>query len=135
MTLARQVLGREALYVDDAWANISRFGDYCMPHSHLRSVASVVYFLSLGDEDPDHPMSGRFCIGDPRLRACCQMEEGRMTHTMTPEIRPGTMIIFPSQVVHFVNPYTGRAPRISLAWNLTLSPLTGAAGDRWATER
>ena len=36
----------------------------------------MVYFLSLGDEDPDHPMSGRFCIGDPRLRACCQFETG-----------------------------------------------------------
>jgi len=132
MNLCRQVLGDKPFFVDDAWANIYRQGDYCMPHSHLRSAASVVYFLSLGDEDPDHPMSGRFCIGDPRLRACCQMEEGRMTHSMTPEVRQGTMIVFPSQLVHFVNPYTGRSPRITLAWNVTLTALAGSAGDRWA---
>ena len=134
MHLCKQVLGDKSFFVDDAWANIYHNGDYCMPHSHLRSAASVVYFLSLGDEDPEHPMSGRFCIGDPRLRACCQMEEGRMTHSMAPDIRPGSMIIFPSQVVHFVNPYTGHTPRITLAWNVTLSALEGSAGDRWRTE-
>jgi hypothetical protein len=131
LRLCQSVLGTEALFVDDAWANIYRPGDYCMPHSHLRSVASVVYFLALGEPDPEHPMSGRFCIGDPRLRAFCRMEDGRMTHSMAPEVRPGTMIIFPSQLVHFVNPYTGQSPRITLAWNFTTQALAGNARDDW----
>jgi len=131
LRLCQSVLGDVPLFVDDAWANIYRPGDYCMPHSHLRSVASVVYFLSLGDPDPEHPMSGRFCIGDPRLHACCRMEDGRMTHSLTPEVKAGTMIIFPSQLVHFVNPYTGHSPRITLAWNFTTQALAGDARDDW----
>jgi len=102
-----------------------------MPNHHLPSVASVVYVLDLGDPDPTHPMSGRFCIGDPRLRACCRMEDGRMTRSMTPEVRAGTMIIFSGQLVHFVNPYTGRSPRITLAWNFTTRALAGHARDDW----
>lgn len=131
LRMCREILGQDQLFVDDAWGNIYRTGDYCMPHSHLRSHASVVYFLTLGDEDSQHPMSGRFCIGDPRVKACCQMEEDRMTHTMVPDVKPGSMIMFPSELVHFVNPYTGRTPRITLSWNINLSPIAGNAGDRW----
>ena len=29
------------------------------------------------------------------------------------------MLIFPSQVVHGVNPYTGTNPRITLSWNIS----------------
>jgi len=131
MALCRSVLGEGELFVDDAWANVYRNGDYCMPHSHVRSVASVVYFLALGDDDPDHPMSGRFFIGDPRVSSCCPLEEGRMTHSMSLDVRAGTMIIFPSQLVHFVNPYTGQSPRITLAWNFTTRALAGNARDDW----
>ncbi len=135
LRMCQLMLGRDQLFVDSAWGNVYRGGDYCMPHSHLRSTASVVYFLALGDDDPAHPLSGRFCIGDPRVQVCCQMEEGRMTHSLIPEVRAGSMIIFPSQMVHYVNPYTGHTPRITLAWNITLAALPGSAGERWATAK
>lgn len=131
LALCSRILKRHQLFVDDAWGNIYHNGDYCMPHSHLRAAASVVYFVSLGDDDPQHPMSGRFCIGDPRSKACCQMETDRMTHSLIPDVRPGSMLIFPSQLVHFVNPYTGRAPRITLSWNINLQALQGRPEDAW----
>ncbi len=133
MSLCSRILKRHQLFVDDAWGNVYHNGDYCMPHSHLRATASVVYFLSLGDEDPNHPMSGRFCIGDPRSKACCQLESDRMTHSLIPDVRAGSMIIFPSQLVHFVNPYTGKAPRITLSWNINLEALKGRPEDAWHT--
>lgn len=125
-TLFRRVLECDQAVVDLSWANVYRTGDYCMPHSHLRSTASVVYCLDPGDEDPEDPHSGRFCFVDPRLRNCCQEQEGCMTAPFLPGMTAGTMLIFPSQLVHAVNPYTGTRPRITLSWNINKNVLSGS---------
>ncbi len=132
--LFQKVLDCEQSIVDLSWANVYRSGDYCLPHSHLRSTASVVYCLDPGDEDPEDSQSGRFCFVDPRLRNCCQHQEGCMTTPFFPGMAAGTMLIFPSQLVHSVNPYAGKRPRITLSWNINKnalpgSPLPMSAGD------
>jgi hypothetical protein len=119
LALFRLVVEQKEAIADLSWANVYRRGDYCMPHSHLRSKASVVYFLENGDSDPGDPLSGRFSFSDPRLPACCSHEPGRMTKPLVPPCPAGTMLIFPSQVVHGVNPYAGTNPRITLSWNIS----------------
>jgi len=104
--------------VDLGWANISRSGEYLSPHSHDKSVGSVVYVVDPGDEDPANALSGRLSFADPRIAGCCNREEGCVTMEVSPELKPGTMVIFPSQMVHFVHTYTGKRPRITIAWNL-----------------
>ena len=123
--LFRRVTGLETVYTDSSWANIYRSGDYCMPHSHLRAAASIVYMLDPGDPQPEDPHAGQFCIVDPRVGCCCQEEDERMTTPFTPAMSPGTMLIFPAQIVHSVNPYNGRRPRLTLAWNLNDRPIAG----------
>jgi hypothetical protein len=125
MLLFKRVLECDQAVVDFSWANVYRSGDYCMPHSQLRSTASVVYCLDPGDEDPEDAHSGSFCFVDPRLRNCCQEQEGCMTAPFLPGMTGGTMIIFPSQLVHAVNPYTGKRPRITLSWNINKNALPG----------
>ena len=124
--LFMQVLECDQAVLDISWANVYRTGDYCMPHSHLRSTASVVYCLEPGDEDQEDPHSGRFCFVDPRIRNCCQEQEGCMTTPFLPGMTSGTMIIFPSQLVHAVNPYTGKRPRITISWNINKNALPGS---------
>jgi len=121
----KRALKSKSAVADLTWASIYRKGDYCMPHSHLRSTASVLYFLDEGDDDPDDSFSGRFCFTDPRMSSCCPDEEGCMTAAFLPDTRPGTMIIFPSQLVHCVNPYTGDTPRITLSWNINDKSVPG----------
>lgn len=125
-TLFRHVLGSEDAVVDLSWAEVYRSGDYCLPHSHVRSTASVVYCLDMGDVDLEDELSGRFCFVDPRLQHCCQDQEGCVTAPFVPEMAAGTMIIFPSQLVHTVNPYTGARPRITLTWNINKNALPGS---------
>jgi hypothetical protein len=125
MSLFKRVLACEQAAVDISWANVYRSGDYCMPHSHPRSTASVVYCLEPGDEDPEDAHSGCFCFVDPRLRNCCREQDGCVTEPFLPSMSSGTMIIFPSQLVHAVNPYTGKRPRITLSWNINKSALSG----------
>jgi hypothetical protein len=132
LMLAHHTLSRRPVYADDSWASVYRVGDYCMPHSHLRSSVSIVYMLDPGDEDPGEPMAGKFCFADPRIEACCPDEPNRVTRHMIPELKPGTMLIFASDYLHSVNPYRGKRPRITLSWNVTLERLPGRPGEGWA---
>lgn len=133
LTFAHRVLSRSDVFTDDCWANVYRDGQYCMPHSHLRSNASIVYLLDPGEPDPDDAMAGKLIFADPRIPFCCPNEPGRVTGLLVPEMREGTMIIFASDYLHSVNPYRGARPRISMSWNVTLKPLPGQAGEGWRT--
>lgn len=125
--LFRRVGQTKDAVIDLSWASIYRAGDYCMPHSHRRSTASVVYCLDAGEEDRDDSINGRFSFVDPRLACCCQESEGYVTTPFLPDLSAGTMMIFPSQLVHAVNPYHGQRPRITLSWNINAQPFPGPA--------
>jgi len=131
LMLAHHTLSRRPVYADDSWGSIYRTGDYCMPHSHLRANASIVYMLDPGDDDPGEPMAGKLCFADARIPACCPHEPGRVTQHLIPTMAPGTMIIFASDYLHSVNPYRGQRPRITLSWNITIERLPGRPGEGW----
>jgi hypothetical protein len=132
MRFASLALGVENVVVDDCWANVYRKGNYCMPHSHLRAAASLVYFLDPGDVDTEDPGAGRFYFCDPRIPFCCDFEDGRVTRLFMPDMYAGSLLIFPAQFVHAVNPYTGTRPRITLSWNIGASALPGDRSDGWS---
>jgi len=132
LTLAHITLSRRPVYADDTWASVYRAGDYCMPHSHLRSNLSIVYMLDPGNEDAQDTLAGRLCFADPRIDACCPHEPGRVTQHVLPAMSAGTMLIFASDYLHSVNPYAGARPRITLSWNITLERLPGRAGEGWS---
>jgi hypothetical protein len=121
----KHMVKSQTAHVDDSWANVYRDRDYCIPHSHIRSQAGVVYLLDPGDEDAKDPLMGKFFIADPRVAFCCQHHPGHMTRLLIPDMKPGTMIIFPGQVMHGVNPYYGKRPRITLSWNINSQPVPG----------
>lgn len=126
MALFKRALGADQAVVDLSWANVYRRGDYIMPHSHVRALASVVYILEAGEDDPEDSNSGLFSFVDPRYGPCCELEKGYMTNPVRLRLKPGTMIIFPGQMVHCVNPYGGSTPRISLAWNINREAQPGS---------
>lgn len=131
LALAHRTVSRRPVYSDTTWASVYRAGDYCMPHSHLRSNLSIVYMLDPGDGDPADTMAGRLCFADPRIEACCPHEPGRVTQHIMPNMTAGTMLIFASDYLHNVNPYQGSRPRITLSWNISLEKLPGRAGEGW----
>jgi hypothetical protein len=132
LRFAALALGTDRLYVDECWGNVYRRGDYCLPHGHLRAVASLVYLLDPGDPDAEDPTGGRFCFCDPRIPFCCPDEPGRTTQLLLPDLRPGSLLIFPAEYIHSVAPYHGERPRLTLSWNITLERLPGSAADGWA---
>lgn len=122
----RRALKYATAVVDHGWANVYRDGDYCMPHSHTRATASLVYFLDPGDADATDPESGRFSIRDPRFALCCPLEEGCLTNSIYCDMSPGSLVMFPGLTVHAVNPYRGDRPRITLSFNVNENAIAGS---------
>jgi len=127
--------GAENPVADMSWANVYRNGDYCLPHSHCRTEASIVYQLADGDFDELNPLGGRLSFADPRMKSCCDREQGRVTSAFVPGMVPGMMIIFPSQVMHYVNPYIGDSPRITLSWNISARKIAGSPNPELDRQR
>ncbi len=132
LEMFHRVLGTDKVSVDLSWSNIYRNGDYCLPHSHVRSTASIVYFLELGlDAESDGDTHGgagrgRFMFTDPRMKVCCREEAQAMTTPGGPIACNGMMLMFPSALVHMVDVYRLPGPRITLSWNLNEDPVPGA---------
>jgi hypothetical protein len=118
-------LGFDQAVVDQCWGNIYRKGDYCMPHSHIRSRIAIVYLVDPGDGDPDFPIDGRFYFSDPRIEYACDIQDHCLTTYIMPDLVPGSMISFPGPIVHGVNPYNGDRPRITLSWNINRLEVPG----------
>jgi predicted 2-oxoglutarate/Fe(II)-dependent dioxygenase YbiX len=120
-----RVLNVPEAHVDESWGNIYRNGDFFMPHSHIRAMASIVYMVDEGDIDSKNPLTGKLCFADPRLNYCNKHEPGRLTRVLVPEMKAGNMVMFPAATVHLVNPYFGHRTRITLSWNLNTQPIPG----------
>lgn len=121
--LFRRATGSATAVVDLCWASVYRDGDCSLPHSHPRTLASVLYALESGESGPNN---GVFYFGDPRLLPCCREEAGYMSTPVGPALKPGTMLLFPGKAVHFVSPYRGQRPRLTLSWNINKEAREGS---------
>jgi uncharacterized protein (TIGR02466 family) len=102
-----------------AWANISRRGNYHRIHNHPRACWSGVYYVAVGTDAPGYPLSGLLELMDPRPFTEMVGTPGEpfgQKLAIAPEA--GTIIVFPSWIYHFVNPYHGDGERISIAFNV-----------------
>lgn len=101
-----------------AWANLLRAGDYFTPHKHQDAAWSGVLYVDAGDSS--ERAGGFLSFQDPRPGA--GMVSGLLARqdaadTVHHYPRTGELVVFPSWLVHWVVPYTGTKPRISVAFN------------------
>jgi uncharacterized protein (TIGR02466 family) len=101
-----------------AWANVMRHGGYHQPHTHPHNHWSGVYYVDAGHPDPDWPKSGKIEIQDPRERAeMFRLPDDPYGLTAEFQAEAGAMVIWPSWLLHWVNPFYGEGERISIAFN------------------
>jgi len=89
-----------------AWFNVASKGSYNAPHTHPLSQISGAYYIRTEEPLPEYPFSGRIDF----------FFEGGDNHFFP---KPGTLLLFPSTMLHFVHPYYGSGHRISLSFNLS----------------
>jgi uncharacterized protein (TIGR02466 family) len=102
-----------------AWANVSRRGHYHRVHNHPSSCWSGVYYVDAGGDAPGHPLSGVLEVCDPRPFTEMVPSPGSpFGQRAIFRAEAGTMVLFPSWLYHFVNPFHGDGERISVAFNV-----------------
>jgi len=105
------------------WANVSRNGDYHRAHMHPGNDWSGIYYVDPGEHPGEYPDSGIIEFQDPRCAVGILETPGR-PFWGTVHFRPeaGMLLLFPSWLVHTVNPYRGERERISIAFNVRMVP-------------
>jgi uncharacterized protein (TIGR02466 family) len=112
-----------------AWANINRSGHGNGVHGHPGAYWSAVYWVDDGGRGDDDTWGGELEFVDPRgvmptlLYPALRMRiEGCLTAGFMSKMAPtaGTLVMFPSWLLHSVKPHRGDRPRISIAFNFGL---------------
>ena len=113
------------IYVDDAsikminsWANISRKGEYTMPHIHEEANWSCVYYVTPTED-------ANLYLKDPRLLEYMDKSHHYLRKPYGNMIRKrpfeaGEAILIPSWLEHGVGAGTKDAIRISIASNFLI---------------
>ena len=106
------------------WAVIMRPGDYNVPHVHPDAHVSGVYYVEVPDlsaeETAEPDPGGSLVMYDPRSIAGMYHLKGRIhNHDYVPTA--GALVIFPSFLLHAVNPYRSSGERICVAFNARLT--------------
>ena len=106
-----------AISIDNIFVNINPKGSYHAMHSHIGSNYSGVFYLQ-----SDVETSGTLCIQHPFKSPWMGEIEGRTTKNLYTVIEPepGTGIIFPSYLLHHVEPNMDEDDRIAISFNFTV---------------
>lgn len=116
----------------EMWANVSPPNASNQSHAHPGALWSAVYYVDDGYQgSADRALGGELVLYDPRFPMNAmyapdfRLRDSRgQVQTGEQGFRPaaGTMVAFPSWLMHSVQPYRGHAERISVAINLSLVP-------------
>ncbi len=112
------------------WANINAPGDSNQMHCHPGALWSGVYYVDVGEDDPEVDVEGELLLMDPRFpmnvmympELINRYADGKPQYAQYP-IRPvnGRMVLFPAWLNHSVRPYKGTRERVSVAFNLMVA--------------
>jgi len=105
----------------NAWANVNIYGNYNNIHTHPACAWSGVYYVRVGEPNPEYPKSGSIEFLDPRAGSEMVLSP-KVLFGREKIIQPGEgeIIIFPSWLKHWVHPYWGLGKRISIAFNVRM---------------
>ncbi len=104
-----------------AWGMVMRHGNHALVHDHAEAHFSVVYYADAGDADLEmFPDSGKLCFVDPRRAGSVIPGVDLFPTQFAIEPRTGLLVMFPGYLQHFVQPYRGGRPRVSISCNVRL---------------
>ena len=113
------------------WANVSRRGAYNKIHNHPNHAWSGVYYVAIGESDAENPDSGIIEFLDPRFGVdMIDLPGNPFGGKVRIEPAPGNLLLFPSWLYHYVNPYHGDGIRISIAFNVRITEAQLVPGNQ-----
>ncbi len=103
-----------------AWANVLGNGGWNAPHHHFPLHWSGVFYVSVGSmaNNPPGDPSGHIEFLNPTPWLSPMGQGGNFVYPP----KPGLNILFPSSLYHFVHPHFTDELRVSVAYNLVITP-------------
>lgn len=112
----------DVTYQAGSWANLNTHGDYNARHIHPDCDWAVVYYVEVGNPDPDTERNGRLEMHDPRFLAqSSNMTRYGFSRGLLVDPLPGKIVLFPGWMEHSVHPFYGTGERISIACNVKIT--------------
>ena len=115
------------------WANINGPNHANQLHCHPGAIWSGVYYVNIGEDGSGADLEGELMLQDPRFPMNTMYMPDLLLKDADNEpqysqfaVKPanGRMVLFPSWLMHSVRPYKGNGERISVAFNVMVSPIT-----------
>lgn len=107
-----------------SWFHVTRNGGHFGFHNHPMASWSGVYCVSNGDPDRTVPGNGMLTFPTPNVAANAFLDVANATlrwpysqSNLALDLNPGQLILFPSWLGHYVTPFQGSRPRITVAFN------------------
>jgi uncharacterized protein (TIGR02466 family) len=97
--------------ITESWAHVTRTGGYHKPHYHTGSTWSGIFYI---DSENNKGGSNNWYLPyymerQPGLEFVDSM--------YTVNCQPGTLVLFPSMILHDADVYQGTQPRIVISFN------------------
>ena len=107
--------------IKSAWLVDQRPGEYNPTHFHTGTNVSSVLYLDMPEFEYDQALidkgknqpDGQISFINSSMRTLAELEMGQVSWTPT----IGSVYVFPSRLLHAVNPWKGKGRRLSLSWN------------------
>ncbi len=111
---ARDLPVPELRFGVQSWAMVMPTGAFTRPHDHATSPFSLVWYVDGGEPG----QGGELVLMDPRRAA--PSIPGLPLDPRELTIRPetGMLVVFPGSLQHWVQPYRGQRPRVSISANV-----------------
>ncbi len=113
----------QLLIYNDAWFHVTRRGGFFSLHNHPNASWSGVYCVDSGTSEADQ-RGGALTFVNPTLTSTMHVDAGNASlqgafasGIRTLRMEPGQLVLFPSWVLHEVQPFEGDGERISVAFN------------------
>ena len=115
MIKALFTISKENISVLQMWGAINFPGNWNAPHFHGLSDMTFGYYLQVPDN------SGKLCVRDPRIRGL----QSYFWAQLEPDVKgqlpePGTLIMFPSYLDHYVEPNSSNEDRIMISGDIRI---------------
>lgn len=106
----------------NGWLNVNPPGGYNSPHQHSEAHLSGVYYVDVPKSKSDSGGAIEFLSPHPVRLLSTLIKSQMFSDRIRVQPKAGDLIIFPSQLLHWVHPNDSGNPRVTVAFNAMIQP-------------
>lgn len=114
--------------VPDGWINVNPAGGYNAPHDHQGAFWSGCYYVQVPDDTEGDGGAIEFLSPHKPLPTQGNIKGPITSDKMRFRPKPGTVLIFPASLIHWVHPNDSGDDRVTIAFNCRFRTRGAAAG-------